>query len=340
MQVVAEDNSDWTRNVGGGFGTFTAADDIVHGRNGVAGDSLTETWFWAFHVPQANVNCLAYCWLHPNLDVVSSGLMIYKGIKRHHLASELFDWYAYLDAKVIGDGSDIRIPNGFRARALEKMRRWELSFEDTSRDTSFRVEMAALADPIVRANNKHFEQAMRVTGDLVLRGERWPVDCVAIRDRSWGELRPEAHNRLPPYTWVTGAFGDDFAFNVGAHDDPARNPPWLTDYHVEAERVVKDGWVWREGRVLRLKHASMISERDPEMLYPTSHEVDMTDTEGTRYRLTGSIVASAPLSAFPNVVCQFALARWQMADRVGWGESQEVKWNDYLWRYSPKLLTR
>jgi hypothetical protein len=330
-----EDNSDWTRNAGGGFGSFTADDDLLHGRNGVVGDSLTETWFWGFHVPEANLNCLLYCWVHPNLNVASSGLMIYKGFKLHHLAAELFDWYAYMDSAVVGDGSDIRIPNGLTAKLLEPMRRWRLGFNDPVRDSMFDLDMTALADPIMRANNKHFEQSMRVTGDLVLRGERHRVNCVAIRDRSWGELRPEGHNRLPPYTWVTGAFGEDFAFNVGAHDDPARNPLWLSDYQVDRERVFKDGWVWREGRALRLVTASMISHRDRDTLRPMRHEIDMTDTDGNRYHILGTITASAPFCAFPNAVCQFALARWEMNGRVGWGESQEVKWNDYLWRYSP-----
>ena len=45
------------------------------------GDSLTETWYWGFNVPEARINCYAYCWVHPNLGVVSAGLFIYRGIK-------------------------------------------------------------------------------------------------------------------------------------------------------------------------------------------------------------------------------------------------------------------
>jgi hypothetical protein len=70
------------------------------------------------------------------------------------------------------------------------------------------VPLTAVDDPIVWANGKHFEQVMRTQGQLVLRGQRHDVDSFNIRDRSWGELRPEGHNPAPPYNWVHGVFDE------------------------------------------------------------------------------------------------------------------------------------
>ena len=32
--------------------------------------------------------------------------------------------------------------------------------------------------------------------------------------------------------------------------------------------------------------------------------------------------------------CHLALVRWELDGRVGWGDSMDVQWNDYVWRYS------
>ena len=214
------DTKDWNANVGGGFGKLVAQDEFFHGQ-GPAGDSLTETWYWNFHIPQARINCFAYCWVHPNLGVVTAGLFIYQGRKRQHLECELFDMRDFMSRAVIGDGSQIALPNSFKATVIAPLEQVKLEFRDDARATTLDLDLLAAAPPIVRSNNKHFEQLMHARGSLLLRGERYAIDCYAVRDRSWGELRPEDHAaKGPPYTWVTGAFGTDFAFNLGAHDDP------------------------------------------------------------------------------------------------------------------------
>ena len=43
----------------------------------------------------------------------------------------------------------------------------------------------------------HFDQAGHVTGEVVLRGERIPIDCYSVRDRSWGP-RPMGRPRRRP----------------------------------------------------------------------------------------------------------------------------------------------
>ena len=53
------------------------------------------------------------------------------------------------------------------------------------------------------------EQFMRVTGELVLDGERHAVDCHAPRDRSWRQIRVEKRGAVPvpPVGWSPMYFG-------------------------------------------------------------------------------------------------------------------------------------
>ena len=325
---------DWNRNVGGGFGTYTTKDEYYHGPNGEPGDTRTETWYWGFNVPEHAINCFCYCWVHPNLSVVTGGLLIYKGFKHQHLASELFEIRDFMSTGFLGDGRDIRMPNGFRAEVLEPLKHMRLTFQDPVRQTSVDVELRASSDLLMRANSKHFEQVMKVTGELVLRGERYTVDCFNVRDRSWGELRPEDHAPIPPYTWVTGVFGDgEFAFNLGAHDDPARNPDWASVYQLPPESIVKDGWVLVDGEKRRLTRASKLTHRQKPLLRPLRHEIELEDTTGRVYHITGEVVASSNWAGWANSNCHLGLVRWSCDGRVGWGETQEVQWNDYIWRF-------
>ncbi|MCW3013478.1 MAG: hypothetical protein JWO02_570 [Solirubrobacterales bacterium] len=321
---------DYAASGGVGFGTFSAADEYFHG-TGPAGDSLTETWYWGFFVPELNINCYAYCWVHPNLHVASAGLMIYEGVKQHHLAAELFDMPMFLADSFVGDGSDIRVPNGLRVQVITPLEEVHLTYEDPARETSVDVRIRALSEPVMRPSNKHFEQVVATTGELTLRGARHRVDCVSVRDRSWGELRPEGHNPSPPMTWTTGATQDGAtAFTVSALDAPAAG----SGNGAPAAAAFKDGWLRRDGRVLRIARAAKTTTREPSTLRPTRHVIEGEDTEGRGFRWEGEVVAGLPWGGWHNARCHLGLVRWDMDGRIAWGETIDVQWNDFIWRNS------
>lgn len=324
--------TDWNSNLGQGFGKHVAEDEFYHGV-GEPVDSLTETWFWNFHVPEAAINCFAYCWVHPTLKVVTSGLMVYQGMKTSHLQAELFDIRDYMSMDAVGDGSDIQLPNSMRMQTIVPLEHVRMTFDDPQRETSINVDMRAVGVPIMRANNKHFEQVMHVTGDLVLRGATYKVDCLAVRDRSWGEPRPENHNPAPPYTWVTGTFGEEFAFNVGSHDDPDRDPEWKDVMPVPA-RIFNDGWVVVKGEQRRVRNSSKITVRTPDRRSPIAHDYTFEDEQGDSYHITGKLIAQAPWGGWSNMTCHLGLVEWDWNGKKGYGESQEVQWNDYVWKMS------
>lgn len=323
-------DTDWNSNLGHGFGMHKPTDENYHG-TGPAGDTLTETWFWNFHVPEAKINCFAYCWVHPNLKMSSGGLIIYQGHKPSHLACELFDYRDYLSLQVVGDGSNIAFPNGLTVTALEPLTKLSMVFEDAARDTAFDLIANAVDVPIMRANNQHFEQLMHVTGTLRLRGKDHRVDCYAVRDRSWGELRPESNAPVPPYTWVTGAFGPDFAFNVGSHDDPSRDPEWsgLID---APQRIFNDGWVLLNGEQRRITQASKITRRQGDRHAPVTHSYRFTDDHGEHYEIEGTLIAQTEWGGWSNMTCHLGLVEWKWNSRTGYGESQECSWNEYSYR--------
>lgn len=331
-------DTDWNSNIGGGFGKHVPADEFYHGE-GPAGDTLTETWFWNFHVPEAGINCFAYCWVHPNLNMCSGGLLIYQGLKPSHLACEVFDYRDYLSMAVVGDGTRIAFPNGFTVEVIDPLETVRMTFADPSRDSSFDILLKAVDVPIMRANNKHFEQVMHATGTLRLRGEEHKVDSYPVRDRSWGELRPETNAQVPPYTWVTGAFGEDFAFNVGSHDDPDRDPEWAGVMDAPA-RIFNDGWVVIGAQQRRLVKSSKITRRTGDRHAPVTHEYQFDDDAGDTYHVSGTLIAQTEWGGWSNATCHLGLVEWDWNGRTGYGESQEVSWNEYSYRMHQAAVSK
>jgi hypothetical protein len=183
----------------------------------------------------------------------------------------------------------------------------------------------------MRQNNKHFEQICRSQGQLELRGKSYTIDSFCVRDRSWGELRPENPYPLPPYTWMTAIFPSvQLYWQASGHDDPARLPEWLGKFDVPADQLLKDGWLRRDGELVRLQSMSKLTTRDPVTRRPLSHRLDLVDAHGRRYEIHGEVTASVPWQAWPNMICHTCLTQWHWNGHVGFGDTQEVQWGDYV----------
>lgn len=325
----------WNRGGGEGFGTIRPQDEELHGRFPDVGESLTETWAYMFYEPKARLSAFVYLWVHPNLDLFTGGITVWQGHKAHHLQGELFDIRAYTTAsgKFAGNGREWNVPNGLRVRILEPFQKIHLQYDDAARANKVDVTLTAAAPPVMRAHNKHFEQMLDASGEVLLRGQRHAIDGYACRDRSWGEPRPEDPYPMPPFDWMTGRFPSGTMWNVNALDDPALGPEWLGTYKVSPQDLLKDGWIRRDGEVLKITRCSKLTKRDPATGRPLSHVIDITDSRGRSDRIVGEVIAATPWSGWPNMVCWICCTRWECNGETGYGDTQEVQWTDYIFKH-------
>ena len=63
---------------------------------------------------------------------------------------------------------------------------------------------------------------------------------------------------------------------------------------------------------------------------PLSHRIEAEDAQGKSWTITGTVTAGLPWAGWPNMICQLFLTRWECEGRVGWGDTQEVQWTDYV----------
>jgi hypothetical protein len=313
--------------------TAIEADDFLHPELNakVGADSTTETQYFGFCIPEVGIHAYGYLWHHPRLKVVTGGLMVYRGVKATPVAAELCDMLFFVNDSVLSnDLYGYRLPNSYAVEVLEPLRRHRMTYSDPDRKNSVDLQFEALAPPAMFGNRLHFEQPMRVQGDLLLRGERFKVDCYTVRDRSWGKPRPEDNLPMPPYSWMSGVFGPDFSFNCGMFDQAVGNPEVRGRFELPAEKVLSGGWLYKDGQMSRLKSANKRVVRDRALRIPAEVEFAMTDDLGRNEQVRGTLVSSIPWAPWTNLHMTISLMRWECGGRVAYGDCQEAMWNDYM----------
>jgi len=298
---------------------FTARDDDVHFAE--LGDDwwATETAWFSFHHPGRRLGGWLYALMRPNIGTVSGGCWIWDHTA--HLPWEVLYSTNYTALPLPRDLvlSDCRLPTGIAIRMIEPGMRYALGYSDGERlraDLSFDGVMPP--EPLTAVGSTfgsahHFDQLGRVTGELVLRGERIAIDCIGMRDRTWGR-RPEDRPRQASY--VTAAADGTHGFLV------------VTDPRPDGERVAH-GFLLRDGRTASLAAGERRVDRDPEAGWITGVTIEARDVEGRELIASGAPVSRMIINrhTFIDVT---SLVRWDLNGALAWGEDQDM-WPVHRW---------
>jgi hypothetical protein len=149
-----------------------------------------------------------------------------------------------------------------------------------------------------------------VPGELVLRGEGVEIDCVEMRDRTWGPRRESRQETHLGYTY--GYRDDGFAFHASTR----------IDRHTQ-EPVMMTGFVLGRGEPRLLTSAQRRVERD-DRGRPAAIELTFVDDHGEELTVTGEVVSRLSHIATPFFVF-VSLVRWTFPDGTrGFGEDQDT----------------
>jgi hypothetical protein len=174
---------------------ITEADDIFHKRTDHP--YWNESGWFGFNIPERQTSGCMYIHQRPNRGYAWAGLILWDPT-----ANEIHDclWHDFapqhlepaaqtpLQAKVF----EFTTPGGLTVRNPEPLQRFE--FEYDRGPCHAELVWDAFMDPFPTGLAKgwdewgggHFEQGGRVTGHIILDGERYDIDCLGARDRSWG----------------------------------------------------------------------------------------------------------------------------------------------------------
>lgn len=295
---------------------LTTEDDTFH----PAGPEpwWTETVWFAWLVPERQLIGYFYPVFRPNLGVYGGGVTVFDGTAElpWELPFHAWDWH-----RPIPDGLDLRharLDNGMTLVAEEPGAVYSLGYEHRD-ELALRLRYEAVTEPLVTDgvppfNHGHVDQLGRVTGTMVLHGEEIAVDCLAMRDRSWGPRREGPQPRAG-YSYAGANAGTSFlAVSV---DSPRSTGIGM-------------GFLARDGAQSHLVSGHRQVERD-RAGRPVSLHIRAHDDAGRPLVADGVVVSRQALVPYSSMLCWNSLVRWEVDGVTCWGEDQDV-WHPRTWR--------
>lgn len=298
---------------------FTAKDDHFH--FDVMSDRWweTETAWFSFCVPEQRLGGWLYTMVRPNIGTVAGGAWIWDDSA--HLPWEAL-YSSNLTAQRLRDNSDladIELPNGVSIKALKPLTSYRLGYRDEGRlelDLQFDAVMPPHAitkqDSAFRILN-HFDQFGRVRGTVQLGERRIAVDCLAMRDRSWG---PRAEHRPNRSAYVTGIASDRHGFLAVTKAN-------------DQEGAISYGFLLRDGIVRDLVSGRRTVERDPTDRWATKVVIEAVDDSGRSLHAVGRRLSHIILNRHSFIDIN-TLVEWRIDGDLGHGEDQDM-WPVHEW---------
>jgi len=305
------------------YPTFAPADDDFHDE--VLSDRWweTETSWFSWNVPERNMGGWVYHQARPNAHLCNGGVWVWDDTApwswelpyhAHYSGLQLVD-------RAQRDMRDFVWPTGVRVRVLEPLRCYAIDYDEPD------LEVHLVFDAVMQPNphpvgvapflhGTHFDQAGRVTGEIVLHGEEIAVDCYAVRDRSWG---PRPAGRPRSRTPRTAGIG--YSFGVAGPSEA-----WLT-YSVpdlDGDPVVC-GFLLRDGAYAHILAGERRMTVDATTGWPRYLEIDAVDDAGRELSVTGDAVSRHWRGTGGDT-----LVRWRWNGTDGYGEDQSY-FSKALW---------
>ncbi|MGV0836909.1 DUF7065 domain-containing protein [Mycolicibacterium thermoresistibile] len=326
---------------------FTAADDNFHTP---IDDSpfWAETTWWSFNVPERKIGGWLHATFYTNRGTVTWRVYVWDDTGAR--PEELRYFRIVEDVPLTDPAPDLRditIPGGgFRVTMLRPLRDYRIEFSDPAAGFAVQFTFAGVHDPRRYTpgeppfmEHTHLDQLGHVTGELMLSGERIPIDCHSVRDRSWaprgaprpaGAKRPSSAERVrhpggPRWRQIERERGRgriQYIFGHAGADTGFLGFVRVADGDAAGWSPLNHGWLLRDGRFERLDKSlsRMKNYRDPVTGWSAHMELRLTDVTGRTMDTEGLAVSH---------ICErgggsTALMRWEFDGRLGWGEDQDI----------------
>lgn len=315
------------------LGAIKPEDDLLHPASfsNLTDVAATETQYFGFSIPEENIHAVNYLWWHPNLKLVTGGLYVFQGVKETWVHAEICDWRNFMSDKVLAnDLHEYRLDNGYGVKILELNKKFHITYSDPAQQNSVDVIATGCLPGVMFADGKHFEQTMKTTGTITLRGKQYDVNSHSIRDRSWGKPRPETLMPVPPLSWMCATFSNDFSFNCAVFDHESGQPERKGQMVMSDDRALNSGWVYRGGKLGRIVRAKKHISRGAGSTVCSGIELEFSDEHGREFKAKAQLLSSCPMPLWPNAWVVINLMHWECDGLTGHGDNQEAFYGNYL----------
>jgi len=282
----------------------------------------SETHWFSFDQPGSNLSISVYPVLRKNLNIASVALYVWDGSAHAPWLIRYGKGYWQLPFPAM-DLTELRLGD-LEYDCVEPLKTWDVRYND-GQQISLDLRWSGLREPHLAGktgNGGHFDQPCQVTGQLTLDGQRYAIDTLGMRDKSWGprtDLRtgnPDANGQTGgAYTYGTQSADDQFLmYSTGSGNVGQARPA--------------SGYLIRDGRKAAIARGTrrVLGRRNG---YPTSVEIDLEDESGRRLQLIGTCQNRLAKQAFSTTFAWLSMTEWRAPDGERFlGEDQEV-WSPY-----------
>jgi len=298
---------------------ITASDDNFHFAQ--MGDRwwMTETAWFSFCIPERKMGGWFYNMIRPNIGTVSGGAWVWDDSATLPWEVPYSSNLTVMPLQEDADLNDITLRNGVSLRTLEPLKVYRIGYEDgdlLKADLCFEAVMPPR--PLRKPGSAfgdltHFDQFGRVTGKLHLHGEEIAVDCLAMRDRSWGP-RPEHRPRKSAYVTGIASPDDCFLFVTKAN---------------ELSEQLAYGFMIKDGEIGDLVEGTRRVERDPQTGFVERIFIEGVDEYGRKLEAEGKKLSGITLIRH-SFIDHNGLMEWSINGKTGHGEDQDM-WPVHDW---------
>jgi hypothetical protein len=328
---------------------FDPEDDTYH----VLSDDPfeTETTWWSLNIPERRMGSWLHAGFNPNRDGGQVTWRVFVWDPSGAATGRLAYYKSMANVPMRAadvDLRDIEFPmGGFSVRMLEPLMHYHVAYRDEEANFSMEFEHHSVHPPRrftpgepPAMYNPHLDQLGHITGELVLAGEKIPIDCYSVRDRTWGP-RGGHHSQSQKAEYVRGEYKvlhpggarwreierergrGRIQYIFGHTDDQTGFLSFVRpqDGDVAGWSPMNMGWLLKDGEFQRLDktRSRMRNYRDPNTGWSAHMEVDMTDVTGRTMQAEGHTVSHMSEGGTGSN----ALMRWDYEGKIGWGEDQD-----------------
>lgn len=333
---------------------FVPGDDTYHK---LSEDPFeVETNWWCFNIPERHLGAWVHAAYHTNRGQVTWRIFAWdpSGADPGRLA--YYRNRPDVAMPTDPDLRDITFPEGgYSLKMLTPLMDYHLTYRDDEANFGIEFEFKAVHPPRrftpgqpPAMYNPHLDQLGHYNGELILRGERIPINCYSVRDRTWGP-RGGHHSQSQKPAYVRGEYR-------------VRNPGGPQWRQIERERgrgriqyifghtgaetgflsfvrpqdgdaagwsPLNMGWLLKDGVFQRLDttKSKMRNFRDPKTGWSAHMQCILVDVTGRSMEAEGFAVSHM----CEHATGSNALMRWEYDGKVGWGEDQDG-WRPDHWR--------
>ncbi|BBZ75094.1 hypothetical protein MANY_04310 [Mycolicibacterium anyangense] len=297
------------------IGPHADSDDEFHPPADPADPEWAETCWFTFTVPQRRLSGQLYPFFKPTLGVLAAGAYFWDdtGDQIWNCLYAKNFWHLPLPEEPL---SDLRLANGASYEVLDPGNRYRIGYHDPDGD-ELHVDLTFTG--VAKAHllgESHLDQPGRFTGEIILHGDRIPVDAYGFRDRSWGRRTQHGTgihgtpSKRGGYSYATASERDGFhAITMDFGDGGA---------------IAIHGYIVRDGLWGKLTGGRReVLDRDASSGAPTRVLLTVTDEHGRTIEATGSALNRLGFAINPNLWTWNCLTEWTWDGITAYGEDHD-----------------